>query len=50
MALSLQPLATQFAEINFKLFPGFKLSGRNKTGMETKVTSKSHNSIVASHY
>ena len=31
---------------NFKSFPGFKLSGRDKTGVKTKVTSKSLNSIV----
>ena len=30
----------QLAEINFKLFPGFKLSGSDKTGVKTKVTGK----------
>ena len=29
--------------------PGFKLTVRDKTGVKTKLTSKSHNSIVGSH-
>ena len=40
---------SRLAESQTESSPGFKLTGRGKTGVKTKMTSKSHNSIAGSH-